>query len=281
MMDKQEFYIGWMPEAPKGHSSLLKKSALALASAAALTAALLATQQKTFSTAQFEFGKPTEVTGIYHSHPVPSLVVQTAKDGWGRNDVLTMPLVGYGKFGAEGILNDWQQQQKVSLEGKQVTLKGTLLYSDGKSLLQVDANDQPVEKWGEAMEMQEPVRKELGLQVLKGEVIDPKCFFGVMKPGYGKPHLDCAVRCIEGGMSPVLMMQDETGKTTYALILDQNGNKMNQSLKNYIAQPIEFLARVVKQDDWLVLYLQPGTLQRTATFSWNKLQDDIVSCRPH
>lgn len=279
-MDKQEFYIGWMPGAPKGLSSLLRKTALALGTTAAVAGGWLAFQQRSFSTAQFEFGQLTRVTGIYQSKPVPSIVVQTPIDPRGSKEVLTLPLVGYGKFGAEGVMNDWQQQEKVDLEGKEVTLKGTLLYADGKSLLQVDAHDHPIEKWKEADHAYTPNKKEMGWQVVKGEVVDPKCFFGVMKPGYGKPHLDCAVRCIEGGMSPVLMMQDEEGKTTYALVLGQQGNKMNQELKNYIGQPVEFLARVIKQDDWLILYLRPGTIQRTATFSWNKLQDDIISCNP-
>ena len=45
---------------------------------------------------------------------------------------------------------------------------------------------------------------------VKGEIVDPKCFFGVMKPGEGKPHKDCAIRCILGGIPPVLKVTDES-----------------------------------------------------------------------
>ena len=35
---------------------------------------------------------------------------------------------------------------------------------------------------------------------LKGEIIDPKCYLGAMKPGGGKTHKACAMRCIAGGI---------------------------------------------------------------------------------
>jgi hypothetical protein len=44
-----------------------------------------------------------------------------------------------------------------------------------------------------------------------GEIVDSKCYFGVMNPGRGKVHRDCAVRCIAGGIPPALLVRDRDG----------------------------------------------------------------------
>jgi hypothetical protein len=91
---------------------------------------------------------------------------------------------------------------------------------------------------------------------VKGEIVDPKCFFGVMKPGEGKPHKDCAIRCILGGMPPVLKVMDNEGKQNYYLIVGPHGEKMNEAVRNYVAIPVTIHANAVQYDDWTVLYVQ-------------------------
>ena len=173
-----------------------------------------------------------------------------------------MPLVGYGKFGAEGVIAELEKEKNTTLDKKQVTFKGTLLYSDGKTLLQIDKNDQPLIEVSEATDKNNtPEIKELGTVQLTGEVLDPKCYFGVMKPGHGKPHRDCAIRCIAGGMSPVFWVRNEKGEANYYLILDENGKKMNDELKDHIAEPVSLTARAVQYDDWIVLYTNKERLK--------------------
>lgn len=43
---------------------------------------------------------------------------------------------------------------------------------------------------------------------LEDEIIDPKCYFGVI-PGKGKIHRSCAIRCISDGIPPVLATTDK------------------------------------------------------------------------
>jgi len=124
----------------------------------------------------------------------------------------------------------------------------------------------------------DPVVKDLGTVELTGEVIDPKCYFGVMKPGHGKPHQDCAIRCIAGGMSPVFYVRNEKGEAGYYLIVDENGKKMNDDLKDYIAEPISLKAKAVQYDDWVVLYVNKNAIKRTGGLSWFKTND--ISCKP-
>jgi hypothetical protein len=282
MINKDEFYIGWMPDAPGSCAKHVRKVILVLVILAVAGGIVLSLGQKKFDTSNFEFGQLTEVKGIYHQFPVPSLKVMTKQDAFGNTSYITMPLVGYGKFGAEGVIAELEKEKNTSFDKKQVTFKGTLLYSDGKTLLQIDKNDQPLIDISTADEKNNTVEiKELGTVQLTGEVLDPKCYFGVMKPGHGKPHRDCAIRCIAGGMSPVFWVRNEKGEYNYYLILDENGKKMNDALKDHIAEPVSLTARAVQYDDWIILYTNKESIKRTGGLSWFKLNDQTITCRPN
>lgn len=281
MDNKNEFYIGWQSTAPDGFAKHIRKVVGALLVLVILIGILLSLQQRKFSTSSFEFGQLTELKGIYNSFPVPSLKVITKQDMFGQATYITIPLVGYGKFGAEGVIDELQKEKNTSLDKKEVTFKGTLLYSDGKTLLQIDKNDKPLVNISDANEKQvTPDIKELGTMQLTGEILDPKCYFGVMKPGHGKPHRDCAIRCIAGGISPVFWIRNEKGENNYYLILDENGKKMNNDLKDHIAEPVTLTARAVQYYDWIVLYTNKDSIKRTGGLSWFKLNDETIACGP-
>ena len=110
MTDKNDFYIGWMPEAPQSFSRHVKRTLLVLTVIVISAGIILALQQRKFSIASFEFGQLTSVTGIYQSFPVPSIKVATAADASGKKTWLTIPLTGYGKFGAEGTIADLEKE---------------------------------------------------------------------------------------------------------------------------------------------------------------------------
>jgi len=255
-MKNDEFYIGWMNNAPKSFAGTIKKYLLVLLPIIIVLGVLLALSQKKFGIGNFEFGTLTEVKGIYSRTPVPNLKVLNSKDIWGNRNYITVPLIGYGKFGADGIIADLEKEKNISMQGKNITLKGTLLYNDGKLLMQIDENDKPLLNVAENKEADAaPKTKELGTLDVKGEIVDPKCFFGVMKPGEGKPHKDCAIRCILGGMPPVLKVEDESGKENYYLIVGSKGEKINEAVKDFVASPVELRAKAIQYDDWIVLYV--------------------------
>jgi hypothetical protein len=249
------FYIGWQPKAPLSFAKHVKNVLFVLFPLAAVIGLLLSFNQKKFSTASFEFGTLTEVKGVYYNNPVPMLTITD------RNNIsVSVPLVGYGKHGAEGIIKAIEKKKAISLNGKTVTLKGTLLYSDGKLLIQVDEHDAPLVKIENAS-APAPTIQQLGNITVKGEVIDPKCYFGVMKPGEGKVHKDCAIRCILGGIPPVLKVMNEKGEANFYLITSPNGEKMNDAVKDFVAEPVEIHARAVQIDDWVVLYTKSNDIR--------------------
>ena len=105
-----EFYIGWQPSAPKGFSAWVKKYLFVLLPIVILLGVSLALSQKKFGTGNFEFGTLTEVKGIYFSNPVSVIRVVNGKDIWGNENFITVPLIGYGKHGAEGTIADIEKE---------------------------------------------------------------------------------------------------------------------------------------------------------------------------
>lgn len=276
---KNEFYIGWMPKAPEGFARYLRKVLIIVFPLAIVVGLLLASFQKKFSMANFEFGKSTEIKGIYSNSPVPLLKVLNGKDIWGNTSYATIPLVGYGKHGAETAIMELEKEKNTSFNNRELTLKGTLLYSDGKILLQVSKEENPVINIGKDVDVSlQQAQKELGIQTIKGEIIDPKCYFGVMKPGEGKVHRDCAIRCILGGITPVLKVMNEKGEKNYYLIVGPNGEKMNEVVQDYVAEPVEIEARAVQQDDWVILYVKDKSIRRISAISLYRPENQIASC---
>ena len=251
----KDFYIGWMPEAPALFTKHIRKVLLALLFVVIAIAILLGLFQNRFASGNFEFGKLTIVKGIYLNEPVPLIRVSNGRDIFGNPSFITVPLLGFGKMGAEGVMNGIEKEQHIPLNLRELTLKGTLLYNDGKLLLQVDSNEHPLVALGNmATNELLPQQKDLGKITIRGEIVDPKCYFGVMKPGQGKPHKDCAIRCILGGIPPVLRVVNDKGAANYYLITGPGGEKMNEAVQDFVGEPVALEATAIQYGDWIVLY---------------------------
>ncbi len=102
-----------------------------------------------------------------------------------------------------------------------------------------------------------------------------------MKPGEGKVHRDCAIRCILGGIPPVLHVQNEKGESNYYLIVGSNGENMNEAVQDVVAEPVSIEAKVVQQDDWIILYTAKEKINR---MSYAQLRDPKIkplACVPN
>jgi hypothetical protein len=274
------FYIGWMAAAPKLLVQFIRKYLLAIFITAIVLGSLLAISQKKFSTGVFEFGQLTDVKGIYFERPVPCLKVLNGRDILGNPSYITIPLVGYGKHGAEGAIAEIEKLKNTHLNQKEITLRGTLLYHDGVTIMQIDKNDNAGLRISNETVQSEwlPRVKDLGKTVIKGEIIDPKCYFGVMKPGEGKPHRDCAIRCILGGISPMLAVKNEKGEANYYLLVSDDGGNIHEAVQDFVAEPVEMEARLVKYDDWTVAYIRTNENIKRYSYLQNRFGNTIQSC---
>jgi hypothetical protein len=278
-MTSNDFYIGWMPAAPASLAKFARRVVLALGIMELLAALAFGLGQKKFGTGNFEYGRLTEVKGIYFNRPVPCIKAIAGKDIFGRLTYITIPLVGYGKFGAEGIMGAIEKERGMALDQREITLKGTLLYNDGKLLMQVDGNDSVLIRAGSlAAGEYLPAREDLGAMDLTGEIIDPKCYFGVMKPGEGKPHKDCAVRCILGGIPPMLKVTNDKGEQNYYLLLGSDGTRINTAAKDLVSEPVTLHAQAVKVDDWVLLYVNPAHGIERYSYLREKFGPSIQTC---
>ena len=100
-------------------------------------------------------------------------------------------------------------------------------------------------------------RISLGRRTFIGEIVDSKCFLGVMNPGQLKPHRACAVRCISGGVPPVLLVRQTDGTARYLLLVAPDGQPVNQRVLDLVAEPVEITGEVERQGELLVLRADP------------------------
>jgi len=252
MAKQDDFYIGYLADQPKGISSFNKRMILLIALVVVGVALLFAISQQPFKNATFEIANMAEVEGVLYKKPYPMLRVNDENGGF-KNVVL----LGFGKFGAENGLAEIEKQLSSDLEGIRLKLKGNLSYYNGKTFLQLPAD---VTGSFERMNADQKDRRRIaiGKQKVQGEIIDPKCYFGVMKPGRGKIHRSCAVRCIAGGIPPVFVNQNEKGEETYYLLTDRNDQPINQEVLGYIGKLAEVQGEVEQLEDWNILKVNPA-----------------------
>ncbi|MDA0577421.1 MAG: hypothetical protein O3B24_04915 [Verrucomicrobia bacterium] len=244
------FYIGYNAKMPPATAAFLRRWVVALFVAGAGVAVALAGLQHRYGDGQFEFGIVKSFDGIISESPYPNLIVRRpigtdAKDV--RSRVL---LVAPGKHGAQELVR--------GLEGRAVTLQGSLITRDNQSMIEVRPGTIAVQAAAVAGDDGVP----LGNFTLRGEIVDSKCYFGVMKPGNLKPHKACAIRCISGGCPPVLVVRDADGMAVYFVLAGSDGGAVSSDVLDKIAEPLEITGEVERQDNVLVLKAEPGTYRR-------------------
>jgi hypothetical protein len=187
MTDRDEFYIGYESGMPQGMRRVVT-SAVVTAIVAALSLALVfVMRERDLANARFEFGTIRTFSGYLALSPAPVLITV------GRDGHHLHWLVAPGKFGAATVLGN--------VEPGWITLAGTLVEREQWKMIEVV---------GDSVRRQ-PLRQPPRRVVLTGEIVDGKCYLGVMNPGERHVHRDCAVRCLAGGVPAMLAYRDEAG----------------------------------------------------------------------
>jgi hypothetical protein len=215
------FYIGYLPQAPDDLRRFLRRAVGVLITAAATVAVTLILAQQKFSPAVFEYTTVREFEGVLDANPYPSLLV----DEPGKRTRYL--LVGVGKHGFREHLGEY--------EGKAVRLRAKKIYRQESSMLEVMPGSITPAPIAVPVQSLEPVN--FGSIEAAGEIVDTKCFLGVMNPGRSKVHRDCAARCLSGGVPP-------------ALLVEGSGTARLYQLANAAGGPLEpstFLDRVGEQ----------------------------------
>ena len=248
-----EFYIGWEAKAALGIGKTVRKAVIALLSLMVLASVVLAVSQRLIGQSMFEWGTNKSFAGILQTQPYPHLLVPRPGNAGSLPQFSTYYLVAPWKFG----LN---REAIAPLSGKSVTLKGTLIYRGNQTM--VETKPEWIQASDKSSTISLPQNTRLGRQTLVGEIVDSKCFLGVMNPGQLTPHRACAIRCISGGVPPVLLVRQRDGSATYLLLVSSEGKPVNQQVLDMVAEPVEITGEVERQGDLLILRADPATYRR-------------------
>jgi hypothetical protein len=248
---RDDFYVGYLPRAPAGLARFVSRRAAALLALVGAVSVLVVSFHGLRPAARFEYGSPVELAGTIVLRPYPHLIVPRPGRTGTLSPVSSYPLVAPWKHGAEDLVGGF--------DGQLVRLSATLAYRDGVVVAEVEPGSVRREAGAAASP---PPAVSLGERTLVGEIVDSKCFFGVMNPGELKPHRACAVRCISGGIPPVLCVRDAAGRASYFLLASPEGLPVNREILEFVAEPVEIRGEVVRSGDELVLRADPATYRR-------------------
>lgn len=254
MKKNDEFYVSYL-DGSLGQKTkrTLKRFTVASILIVILSSLVFSFTQKPFKNSSFELTSATKITGVFHENPYPMLRVEIA-----QNTYKNILLLGFGKSSANQFLERLQDEVK-DLNGKEISIEGNLIYYNGKTLIQI-TNDEKVVLVSNK-KTSTPRNELISKMTLQGEIIDPKCYFGVMKPGKGKIHRSCAIRCISGGIPPILATTVKNNMSQYFLLTDLDGQPINKAVLPFIGKPSEIKGIVEKMEDWFILKINPDDIK--------------------
>jgi len=261
MNDTDPFYIGWQAQAPRPLRACLRGIVLILLSVAALLGAGLSLAQRTIGVSVFDWGRVQSFSGILQAQPYPHLLVPRPGAASGPEAFSRYYLVQTFKHGLDPA-------QVNRLAGRHVTLQGTLIYRDTQTMIEVvpgtlaaaEANQAGSPETTGVMAPAPAV--PLGRQTLVGEIVDSKCYLGVMNPGSRIPHRACAIHCIRGGIPPVLLVRPPDGSSFCLLLVSASGQPVNREVLDMVAEPVEITGDVERQGTLLILRADPANYRR-------------------
>ncbi len=206
-----EFYIGYLDRCPTGLASALRRWVGGLGFLSVLLLGGVAAFQGPAEPGQFEYGIQRTFEGVLLERPLPMLRVPS--DARGERTYL---LVGSGKFGLS--------PEARRLHGRRVRVHGSIIQKGSVAMIEW-AGGEPIESLpGPPSQRLDPGNEVIGPVELVGELVDTKCYLGVMRPATGKVHRGCAARCLSGGVPPGLLVRTTSDEATVVLLVPAEGS---------------------------------------------------------
>jgi len=240
-----EFFVGYLTKVPQGIARLVRWTVLCLFTLIGVLAVALVRSQSAFPASVFEYTQIREFEGVMQEFPYPALLVRRPGITETSNALSRFLLVGEGKHGAS--------DEVAGLSGKNVKFKGKLIYRDNQTLIEVMHGSVSAAK---DAALAPGSFTSLGRTTLSGEIVDTKCYLGVMNPGEGKVHRDCAALCLRGGIPPALIVRNSEGTRTLYLLADSQGKPLSASwAADRAGIPINLTGMIVRSGDVLMLQI--------------------------
>jgi hypothetical protein len=139
-----------------------------------------------------------------------------------------------------------------------VRVRGTLIQRDADRMLEVRSGG--IEGMPGAPRVAPGSLHRRGDATLRGEIVDSKCHLGVMKPGEGPLHRDCAVRCLLGGAPPMLVISSGRHTRRIALV-GADGGPLTVDLEASTGRPVLVRAVLYDRGDEEYLGVTPDSIR--------------------
>jgi hypothetical protein len=242
-----EFFVGYLPT-PTRLRRFLWLTLVALLLIAGATAAVIASRMRDPGDGRWTPEARANVEGLLVNQPYPML--------WTDREMLL--LVGQGKVAVKVPEN---------LLGRYVGITGSLIERPGRRM--VELSDAP-----DAVRALERTRTDIGRPGieygetvhLSGEIIDPKCYLGAMKPGDGKTHKACAALCLRGGIPPMFHTIAADGREMLYLLggsdLTPVDAETRASLIAHVGEPVTIDGVAVNVGNLPILEIQHDGIKR-------------------
>jgi hypothetical protein len=250
-MPLDDFYVGYLPRAPRALARLLAQIVAAAIALGLIAGLVLVFSQQPFPRATFEFGEYRDFAGFLEARPYPALLVPRPGASDKQPVYSRYLLVAAGKHGADAEVQHFVNRS--------VRLRGSLIYRDSETMIELLPGSlglQTLAQGGQRSDV------SMGQVTVTGEIVDSKCYLGVMNPGRAKVHRDCAARCISGGIPPMLVTADST-----YLLTGKDGGKLNQEVLDVVGETIQVQGEVIRDGENLTLRADPGTYRRLSSIS--------------
>ncbi len=238
------------PKAPATLARFVRRVIVGLGLLAATIGMALVIGQAPFSNSAFEYGKDRKLEGVVETRPYPALLVARPGTVLQEKKYSRYLLVAPGKHGADGLV--------AGFDGRRVTLQGQLIYREGGVIVELQPNSiHPLD----SQSANDAAAHDLGPVTVTGEIVDSKCYLGVMNPGQGKVHRDCAARCLSGGIPPIFVTTDGGGQL---LLVDPDGNAIGRdALREFVAEPITIHGELLQKGDSRLLRIDARKLRHS------------------
>jgi hypothetical protein len=184
----EDFFVGYLATPPKV-SRFLRRVVPVILVIVLIAAGLIAARQRDPGNGEWD-SQDRDLEGKLLTQPYPIL---QSRDG------RTFLLVAEGKHAIE--------LPATATDGAILRVQGTIIQRGSLRLLEVTQLTVAATSSSPAQSTQFAGEGRR----FHGEMVDPKCFAGAMKPGDGKTHKACAALCIRGGIPPAFVA--DTGET--------------------------------------------------------------------
>src|SRR6266852_3241668 len=245
-----DFYVGYLPKAPAALARFVRKIIMVLGVLAVTAALVLVVGQMPFANSTFEYGKLGSFEGVVVTRPFPTLLVARPGEIGQQDKYSRYLLVAPGKHGAEDLV--------AGFDGKQVRLQGQLIYREGGTMVEITPGSITVVDTAPA---DQETTRDMGAVSVTDEIVDSKCYLGVMNPGQGKVHRDCAARCLSGGIPPIFV---STSGHEQFLLVGLDGRTLGRdALREFVAEPITIRGELLQQGESQLLRIDARKLRHS------------------